>query len=145
MTIKAGYCTAVYADTINSSTEWLVLSNDEKEFAISMGRNYIDSKYSCLDSSNWDTTDSTTIPTEVQWSNATLAEQYAQGTLTTTSAYSGPITKKKVKAGDAEVETTYQGLYSSSGGKTKDPFSEVTLMLSAYCTYGNSSRTLIRV
>lgn len=152
MALRLGYCTVLYANSVNDSSAWDDLSVTQKEFAISAGRNFIDSHYACTakysDSSSsdyWDTADYTTIPDEIQWANAYLSDQYAIGTLTASSDKSGPITKKKVKAGEVEVETTYQGLYASSGGKSKDPFPDVTLMISQYCALGSANVTLIRV
>ena len=145
MAYLAGYCELSFANVNNTSSAWSSASSTQKSFAISMGRIYIDDKYSCIDSSTWDTTDYTTIPDEVQLANAMLAEEYISGTLIETELQpSGPITKKKVKAGSVETETTYKGYYSRSASH-KDQHPYVTMLLSPYCTYGNSSKELTRV
>jgi len=146
MAFQSGYCTESYANSVNETTEWISSSPQQKEFAISIGRNYIDSKYTCVDSTTWDITDPTTIPEEVQWANAYLAEQYILGNLTTTSPQpNGNIVSQRVKAGSVESETTYQGERSSAQPKYVDPFPDITLMLQSYCSLGNNSKHLTRV
>jgi len=139
-----GYCTVAYADSVNVTTEWVASTTEEKEFAITISARFIDSTYTCLESADW--IDDLTTPEEVQWANAYLAEQYILGSLTTSEPIpNGNITQKMVKAGSVETMTTYQGLYGASSGKFKDQYKEATLMLTEYCTLGNSSKTLTRV
>lgn len=145
MAYLLGYCELTFANANNNSDAWLRASSTEKNFAITMGRIYIDEVYTCLDSDDWDTTDYTTIPDEVQLANSMLAEEYISGTLIDTDVKtSGPVTKKKVKAGPVESETTYKGYYSRSGSSV-DEHPYITMLLSPYCTYGNSGNDLIRV
>jgi len=144
MAFSTGYCTVSYANSINDNETWDDLSTTQKELAISVGKNYIDSTYTCEDSSLWDITDTTTIPEEIQMANALLANSYITGELTDDSKQtSGPITHKKVKAGSVETSTTYLGFYSPST-KISDSNKDITLMISAYCTLGNTGN-LIRV
>lgn len=144
MAYLSGYCDVAFANTVNKSDEWSNASAADKEFSLTMGRLYIDQKYTCSDTSTWDTTDYTTIPDEVQRANAILGEDYIKGELTQTEVpVSGPITSKRVKAGSVESETTYLGYYSTATKKF-DPKQEVTMLLSPYCTLGGS-KTLIRV
>jgi len=146
MSFIPGYCTASYADKINTSSEWASLLVEEKDFAIVMGRQYIDGKYLCKNSSDWDTDDETTIPEEIKWANAFLAEQYALGTLTSTKIQpSGVITRKKVKAGSVESDTTYAGNNSIKAAIKIDPFPEITLIIGSYCSLGAGTENLIRV
>ena len=145
MAYLLGYCELSYANLNNVSTEWSYASVADKNYAITIGRLYIDKNYVCLDSDLWDTTDYTTIPEEVQKANSILAEQYILGLLITTDKKeSGPIVKTRVKAGSVESETVYKGYYSKSGSKI-DEQPEVTMLLSAYCSLGNSGQNLIRV
>lgn len=141
-----GYCELSFANSNNSSTEWTDSTDDAKNFAISFGRSYIDSKYTCEDSSTWDTDDYTTIPDEVQLANSKLAERYVLGVFSPDiKQYAGPIVKKKVKAGSVESDTIYKGFYSQGGGNLYDENKEISIILSPYCTIGANSRTLIRV
>lgn len=144
MAFATGYCTVLYANSVNENDTWDNLESSAKELAISVGKNYIDSVYTCADSTEWDITDISTIPEEIQLANAKLANSYADGTLTDDSEdKSGPITYKKVKAGSVETATTYLGFYSQSTG-SRDKNKDITLMISAYCTIGNTGN-LIRV
>ena len=153
MAFELGYCDLSYANGVNLTDEWSYAETPQKEFSLSIAKKYIDSKYNCgnsyYDSSSsyyWDTTDYNTIPEEVKWSNAYFAEQYILGNLTATNTntVSGPVTKKKVKADSVEVETTYAGYFNASS-RIKDMFPDATIMLSKYCTLGNSNKTLTRV
>ena len=150
MAYLAGYCTLIFANANNKSTNWTSQSEDEKNYAITFGRIYIDKKYTCLDPDDneaweWDTDDYTTIPDEVQKANAILAEQFVLGNLTSNEpTVSGPIIKKRVKAGSVESETMYKGYYSTSS-KFNDFQKEVSMLLSPYCIFGSNSQNLIRV
>lgn len=140
-----GYCDLAYANSQNKSSTWLYASNADKNYAITIGRIYIDKNYTCSDTSTWDTADYTTIPEEVQKANAILAEQQILGLLITTDPVtSGPIVKKRSKAGSVESEIVYKGYYSKSGNKA-DEQPEATMLLSPYCSLGNSGQNLIRV
>lgn len=144
MAYLPGYCDIAFADDINLSDEWQYSEDEQKDFALTMARLYIDKNYSCSDDL-WDTSDYTTIPEEVQRANAVLAEKYIKGLLINTETpISGPITSKKVKAGSVETTTTYLGGYSNTPKKI-DQNEEVTIMISAYCTWGSSKKDLIRV
>lgn len=144
MAYLVGYCDLAFANSINKSDEWSDASSSEKQMAITYGRLFIDQTYTCSDTEDWDVTDYTTIPDEVQRANAILAEYHILGTLLPlTEQVSGPITQKKVKAGSVESETTYMGAYASKG-KTIDQKPEITMLLSPYCSLGKS-RDLIRV
>jgi len=144
MAFILGYCDIDFANIYNLSDEWIDSTNNEKEFALSFARSYIDSKYVCADKADWDTSDYTTIPDEVQWANARIAERYIQGDYSGEKTNkSGPIVQERVKAGEVETETTYKGLYSSSGGKLTNDI-EISNVLSPYCTI-NTNKTLIRV
>ena len=144
MSFSTGYCTVAYANTANeNSTTWDDLETAQKELAISMGKSFIDSKYTCSDSDDWDITDTTTIPEEIQYANAIMAERYSNGELFDTSDYkSGPIASKKVKAGSVETTTIYAGMYSQSV-KSTDNNKDITLMISAYCSLGSSTLTRV--
>ena len=150
MAYLAGYCTLVFANINNKSSEWSRKSEADKNYAITFGRIYIDKTYTCIDPDDneiwdWDTEDYTTIPDEVQKANAILAEQFVLGNLTSTEPkLSGPIVKKRVKAGSVESETIYKGYYSTSS-KFQDIQPEVTMLLSPYCSFGSNSQNLIRV
>ncbi len=145
MAYLEGYCNVSFANAINESDDWSDASTSEKQMAITYGRIFIDKNYTCSDTSEWDTSDYTTIPDEVQRANAILAEMHILGTLLTTDpGVSGPITSKKVKAGSVESETTYLGAYSSTP-KRIDQKPEITMLLSPYCSLGSSGADLIRV
>jgi len=146
MAFLPGYCTVVYADTVNVSAEWVAYTDPEKELAITMGRFYIDKNYTCLDSDDWDRDVVDSVPEEVQLANAKLAEEYALGILIPdfSADVSSPITKKKVKAGSVETDTTYAGYFTSRLKIEYDKKKEITLLLSPYCTFG-STCNLIRV
>jgi len=150
MAYLAGYCDLDFANANNKSSDWARKSVDDKNYAITFGRIYIDKTYTCLDPDDnevwdWDTDDYTTIPDEVQKANAILAEQFILGNLTSTDpVVSGPIVKKRVKAGSVESETIYKGYYSASS-KFQDILPEVTMLLSPYCLFGSNSQNLIRV
>lgn len=145
MSYLLGYCDITFADTVNSSSEWTSASDDEKNLAITYGRLYIDQTYTCEDS-EWDTSDYSTIPYEVQRANAILAEQYVLGELIQNpeDINSGPVTKDRVKAGSVEVETTYMASQSKYI-KFVDQKPEITMLLSQVCSIGSSNSDLIRV
>lgn len=144
MAYLPGYCELSYADANNESTDWTGSSVSEKNYAITVGRLYIDKNYTC-ENSLWDTDDYTTIPEEVQKANSVLAEEYVSNTLINTDPkVSGPITKKRVKAGSVESEIIYKGYYSRSS-KSIDEQPETTMLLSPYCTLGSNGQNLIRV
>jgi len=135
------YTDISFADLYNSSEAWSLLNDAQKDFALSFARSYIDKNYTCLKSytETWNTDDLTTIPDNVQWANAVIAEKYALGELSGNEIeVSGPITHKKVKAGSVESETTYLGSRSTSAGSSFLDYKDVTNMLSPYCTLGNS-------
>lgn len=143
MAYQSGYCNIAFADTVNISTEWIALSDDEKNLAISYGRLYIDKNYTCSDT-DWDTSDYSTIPDEVQRANAMLAEQYTLNELFPTENVSGPVTREKVKAGSVESDISYMG---SEAQYTKfvDQKPEITLLLSFSCSLGSANADVIRV
>ena len=137
------YCELSFANSINVSDEWEDAETSDKDMALVYGRLFIDQSYTC-DDTDWDTSDYSTIPEEVQRSNAILAEMYIQGVLFPDSkGASGPVTKKRVKAGSVESETTYLGFYAAYT-KTTDQKPEITMLLSPYCSFG-SNKDLIRV
>ncbi len=141
------YCEMSFANSVNiASTAWDDADTSDKNMALIYGRLFIDKNYTCVvgdDEDDWDTSDYTTIPDEVQRANAILAEMHISGTLFDTQAISGPITGKKVKAGSAESETTYMGSFATHS-KTVDQKPEITMLLSPYCSYG-ANRFLTRV
>lgn len=144
MAYLTGYCDLAYANLNNKTTEWSRATLNNKNYAITIGRIYIDKNYTC-ENSLWDTDDYTTIPEEVQKSNSILAEKYILGELINLDPkVSGPIVKERVKAGTAESETVYKGYYSKSS-KFIDLQPETTMLLSPYCIIGSSGQNLIRV
>jgi len=139
MALQEGYADIAYANTIHSSTEWLSANTDKKNYALSMGRYYIDTKYTCTEFYD-------PYPDELLTSNSILAEQYLLGTLYLTPVVdpAGHLTGKEVKAGSVSSKKTYSETRGANMGA--DRFPEVSLLLSPYCSYSKvSSNRLIRV
>lgn len=123
--LKAGYISVVDADSILvDSAEWVSLTTEKKELAISWGRIYIDTNYSCL-------IDETAPSDSVQYANALFADQYVNGSLFETQggrANTKTTTSETTKAGSVEVSETYA--VNSSGNTIKsDPFPDISAIL----------------
>ena len=116
------YTDIAYADTINTSTEWVGSSDPEKQVAIDTGEIWINSKYTCA------VTDP--VNDNLQKANALLADMYIQGTMF--SVVEGNIISTKVKADTVESEKTY----SEGTQQGSNPFAEIDLLLGSVCTIG---------
>ena len=103
MALVIPYCTVSDANTLlTGSTVWNGASTTQKEQALFWGRVYLDSNYNCT---SFEETD---IPDEIEYANALLAEDWIEGTLNRSStAVSGRVIKKRIKAGSVESETEY--------------------------------------
>ena len=151
MSFKTPYCSVIYADGYNQTTEWLSTSFPNKELALSQAALYIDQWYTCVDKTDWEVCinetipDYSCVPEEVQYSNAILAEMHILGTLTTKQEFSGPITETEVKAGSVMSKKVYQGSFASYTGSKFNEIEEVTRLLSPYCTFGASNSKTTRV
>lgn len=139
MALQSGYATVAYANVVNiNSTEWGRASVSEKEYALSISRNYIDSTYTC-------STLTDPYPDEVMTANSMLADQYLKGNLFKIDDTSGKLVQKEVKAGPVTVKKEYAGRYQGSVKPRPDQFPEVTTLISGYCTLGGASFKLRRV
>jgi len=143
MVMQSGYADIAYANSVNSTTEWRTASLANKNYALSMGRFYIDSKYTCIDFDETYLDEELEYPDELLTANSILAEAYLLDTLFITVETTGSMILNRVKAGDVESEKEF-----SNNGRsplTIDRFQDVTLLLSQFCSYGNGTRTLTRV
>lgn len=132
MAIQSGYCTNTYADDVNAeSLEWDNLEDEQKTYAISIARMYIDDKYVC-------STFEEPYPDELLTANALFADKHAKGLLFINPNVDtkGMVISKRVKAGSVESETEYSELKGNNLGA--DRFTEISMLLSIYCSFGKT-------
>lgn len=124
--LKAGYISVVDADAILvDSTEWNAQTTKKKELAISWGRIYIDTNYSCA-------IDETAPSESVQYANALFADQYVKGSLFETQggrANTKTTTAETTTAGSFTVSETYAVNSSSGDVMNNDPFPDISAIL----------------
>jgi len=135
MALPTAYVTVAEADLINFSTEWIALTEANKEIALSWGRIYIDANYDC-------TIDEDDPDDSAKHANAVFGDYYARGIL-----YEAPdsrteektTTREKVKAGSVEVEEEYA--VTGGGAVMKDdPFINVSQLLNQIgCFYSGGN------
>lgn len=123
------YITVIDADLINDSSEWIALTEEQKEYALDIGQKWIDENYTCSIESP--------VQAEIQRANAYLGDFYAQGTLFTPESAS--VTASTVKAGSVSVSEEY-----GVSERVEDPFSEINLLLNSTTCKAQSSMTVIR-
>lgn len=138
MALNEGYATVAYADLVNTGEAvWTALTTEEKENALSMGRYFIDSTYTC-------STFTEPYPDELQTANSLLALEYANDNLFLINDTSGMLVAKSVKAGSVTISKEYAGRYTSRLQKSIDRYPQITALLTEYCSLA-SSTSLIRV
>lgn len=131
MNINTPYLTLAEADTYLGTIEpWNSTSTSDKNAALEYGRAYLDSRYTCVEINEDD------APDPIKIVNAELANLY----LTDKDKFFNPvqqtsIKRKKVKADDVEVDTQYDANIEYA----RDPFPQITAILSAYCSYQAST------
>lgn len=146
MALLSAYTDVTYANSVNQGkAEWDGASSAQKNDALVKSRYYIDSHYTCVTIPDMDLDDLTTVPDELQYANALLANEYLAQTLYAYDETGGQsIVKKAVKAGSVGTDVTYSG-FMKENVKRGDPYPEVTAILSVYCSRGASSGSLTRV
>ena len=124
--LKAGYISVADADIILAdSSEWMGSTTERKELAISWGRIYIDTNYSCV-------IDETAPSDSVQYANALFADQYVKGSLYSSQgerADSKTTVSETTKAGSVEVSETYAVNNASGNVVQSDPFPDISAIL----------------
>ena len=131
MPINTPYASVSEADTIiGDVSPWNNAEPTQKDYALQIGRAYIDSKYTCV------SIDESAAPDPVKIANAKLANIY----LDKGDTFFGDQTilglkKKRVKAGSVESEKEFD----SNETTPADPYPEITAILYGYCTkYGST-------
>lgn len=127
------YVSNANADTVNAGvTEWDAATESQQDAALSYGRSFIDSRYTC------ETFDEDDAPAEIQMANALFAVEYLKGTL-----YAEPetnVVEQSVKAGEVETRKRFA---RSGGTSTIDPFPAITAILSGTCWLRSSSSAVV--
>jgi hypothetical protein len=132
------YCTVIEADEVNTSSEWVALSEDQKLSALKWGRIYLDSKYECVDA----------VPEEtLKLANALLGGYHSKSNIFDLSNPGDAlITEKSIKAGSVSIGKKFT-TGNSNYSKTFDLYPDVSAVLSQYCnrkTSGFSIKSVIR-
>lgn len=143
MAMLSGYADVTYANSVNTTSEWRSASAAQKNYALSMGRFYIDTKYTCIDFVTVYEDEGEPYPDELLTANSIIAEAYILGTLFVDVNTQGSLILSRVKAGDVESEKEYSA--NAGNPLNIDRFQEATLLLSQFCTYGSGSGSVRRV
>lgn len=134
------YCSLAEANEYNNSNAWNVLTDDEREVALSWGRVYLDSKYRVHTYFDKDAP-----PDEVKLGNALLGAYYAAGQLYEVSSTGNLVVESSmVQAGSVKVQKKFA---TGASLLDIDKFPDVTSVVSPYLSLISASisqATLIR-
>lgn len=129
------YVTLANADTINDgNTAWDAASDDEKDDALSYGRQYID-RYYVL--SVFDEDDA---PEEIQMGNCLFAIEYLEDDLFT--APEANVGEETLKAGTVTVTTKFT---RSEGTSVIDPFVSISSVMYEFAKWKSSGISTVNL
>ena len=120
------YASNLEADGVNSSAEWVALTEGEKTTALSWGRVYLDAEYTCAIP-----IDDAAPSDNIKLANALLGDYYARGALypvggSVDDSGGRSLTAKTITAGSVSISKSYD---VTAGAGVVDQYADVTAIM----------------